>query len=204
MSAALAGAVRSEIGMIDDPTLKAWFAREIFSREASLTRFIRRNWRNEADVADLRQEVYARVYAAARDGLPLQAKPFLFTTAKNHMLNSAKRAAVVSITHVADLEVAMATADLVTPDRTLMARDELRRVQLGLDRLPPRCRQVVMLRKIDGLSTREVAARLNLGHDTVEQQLVRGMRALADFMRGGSGKIQRSDSRRRKPKATAQ
>ncbi len=188
--------------MVDAATLKAWFFREIFPLEPALTRFIRRNWRNESDVADLRQDIYARVYSAAREQLPLQAKPFLFTTARNHLINTAKRAQIVSIEHVADLEASNVAIDTVTPDRHVAARDELRRVQEGLDRLPPRCREVVVLRKIEGLSTREVALRLNVGSDTVEQQMVHGMRALVDFMMGGSGKIRRPSAKRRNAKAS--
>ncbi len=187
--------------MIDDATLKAWFFREIFPLEPALTRFIRRNWRNESDVADLRQEVYANVYAAAREHLPLQPKPFLFTTARNHLINKARRVKIVSIEHVADLEALSVAVDAVTPDRHLTARDELRRVQAGLDRLPPRCREVVVLRKVEGLSTREVAARLGVGTDTVERQTVLGMRALVDFMLGGSGKIRRTVTKGDKAKA---
>ncbi|MDB5436198.1 MAG: polymerase sigma factor [Phenylobacterium sp.] len=184
--------------MIDDATLKAWFFREVFPLEAALTRYIRRNWRNESDVADLRQEIYARVYSAARERLPLQTKPFLFTSARNHLINQVRRAQVVSIDHVADLESSFVVVDAVTPDRHLTARDELRRVQAGLDRLPPRCREVVVLRKIEGLSTKAVAARLNIGVDAVEQQMVHGMRALVDFMTGGPGKIRRPPARKRR------
>jgi RNA polymerase sigma-70 factor (ECF subfamily) len=187
--------------MIDDATLREWFFREIFPLEAALTRFIRRNWRNESDVSDLRQEIYARIYGAARERLPLQAKPFLFTAARNHLINTAKRGQIVSFEHVADLEASPLAIDTITPEQHLTARDELRHVQAGLDRLPPRCRQVVMLRKIEGLSTREVATRLNVGVDTVEQQLVHGMRALVDFMLGGSGKIRRPATKPRSVEA---
>jgi RNA polymerase sigma-70 factor (ECF subfamily) len=186
--------------MIDDATLRAWFFREVFPLEAALTRYIRRNWRNESDVADLRQEIYARIYSAARERLPLQTKPFLFTTARNHLINQAKRAQIVSIDHVAGLEASPVLVDAVTPDRHVTARDELRRVQAGLDRLPPRCREIVVLRKIEGLSTKAVAARLNIGVDAVEQQMVHGMRALVDFMAGGPGKIRRPPAR--KPRAS--
>jgi RNA polymerase sigma-70 factor (ECF subfamily) len=190
--------------MIDDATLKAWFFREVFPLEPALTRYLRRNWRNESDIADLRQEVYAKVYSAARERLPLQAKSFVFTTARNHLINLAKRAQIVSIEHVADLEASAVAIDTVTPDRHLTARDELRRVQAGLDRLPPRCREVVMLRKIEGLSTKETALRLNVGSDTVEQQMVHGMRALVDFMMGGAGKIRRPQAKKGAAKATEQ
>lgn len=183
--------------MVDDSTLKDWFFKEVFPLEPALTRYIRRNWRNESDIADLRQEIYARVFAGAREHLPLQSKAFLFTAARNHLINSAKRAQIVSFEHVADLEASIVAVDTLSPDRHVLARDELRKVQAGLDRLPPRCREVIVLRKIEGLSTREVASRLKIGSDTVEQQMVHGMRALVDFMLGGSGKIRRAPARKR-------
>ena len=177
--------------MIDDKVLKDWFFREIFPLEAVLTRYLRRNWRDQAEVGDLRQEIYARVYAAARERLPLQAKPFLLTAARNHLITTAQRAQVVSIDYVTDLESSTVVADDETPERQFGVREELRRVQAGLERLPPRCRQVVTLRKIEGLSTREAAQRLRVSIDTIEQQMVYGMRALVDFMLGGTGKIRR-------------
>jgi RNA polymerase sigma-70 factor (ECF subfamily) len=185
--------------MIDDDVVKGWFVQEILPLEPALTRFIRRHWRQMADVADLRQDIYARIYAAAREQLPRQARPFMFATARNHLINCAKRAQVVSIEYFADLEASTFAVDTVTPDRTLSAQDEFRRVRMGLDQLPPRCREVVLLRKIEGLSTREVAARLRVGVGTVEQQMVHGMRALVDFMLGGSGKIRRPAAAKRSP-----
>lgn len=183
--------------MTDEAGLRAWFCQEVLPLEAALTRFIRRNWRIEADIPDLRQEVYERVLEGAARGLPLQTKPFVFTVARNHLINCAKRAQIISFEVVADLESSTVAMDVMTPERHLTARDELRRVQAGLDRLPPRCREVVRLRKVEGLSTREVAERLGVGIDTVEQQTVHGMRALVDFMLGGSGKIQRGAGARR-------
>jgi RNA polymerase sigma factor (sigma-70 family) len=183
--------------MTDEAALKTWFCREVLPLEPALTRFIRRNWRIEADIPDLRQEIYERVLEGASRSLPLQPKPFLFTVARNHLINSAKRAQIISFEVVADLESSTVAMDTMTPDRHLSARDELRRVQQGLDRLPPRCREVVRLRKIEGLSIRETAERLGVGIDTVEQQTVHGMRALVDFMLGGTGKIQRGPGLRR-------
>jgi DNA-directed RNA polymerase specialized sigma24 family protein len=40
----------------------------------------------------------------------------------------------------------------------------------------------VEMRKIDGLSQREVATQLGITEDTVERQVSRGVRALADAM----------------------
>jgi RNA polymerase sigma-70 factor (ECF subfamily) len=107
------------------------------------------------------------------------------------LINRAKRARIVSFDVVADLD-AISGNDVLDPERQLLAREELRRIQLGLEQLPPRCREVVLLRKIRGLSTRETANELGIGIDTVEKQMTLGMRALANFMLGGSAKVQRS------------
>jgi len=190
--------------MVDDEQLQAWFDREVFPLEAALTRYIRRHWRNESDVADLRQEIYVRIYASAQRQLPAHPRAFLFTTARNHLINVARSARVVSLDLVADLEATFPDLSGSNLDRQLSARDELRRVQEGLERLPARCRQVLVLRRVEGLSTREVAEHLNISVSTVENQLVHGLRALTDFMMGGQGRIRRpgtAQARGRKPKS---
>jgi RNA polymerase sigma-70 factor (ECF subfamily) len=183
--------------MVDDAALNAWFCREVLPLEPALTRFIRRNWRNGGDVIDFRQEIYERALGGARAGLPGHARAYLFTIARNQLINHARRERIVSFEQIADLESLDFDKDLTATERHLSARDELRRAQAGLEQLPPRCREVVRLRKVEGLSTREVALRLGIGIDTVEKQTVLGMRALTDFMLGGSGKVRRSDEARR-------
>ena len=98
---------------------------------------------------------------------------------------------------VADLEASLPDPSVIDVEAHLTAREELRRVQAGLDGLPARCRQVVTLRRIEGLTTREVAERMNISVSTVEQQMVHGMRALADFLAGGSGRVRRVPVRSR-------
>ena len=133
--------------MLDQESLRRWFCAEILPLERPLTRYIARNWRNGADVADLRQEIYARVIeGVGRSGLPLQAKPYLFTTARNHLINCARRGQIISLESVLDL------------------------------------------------ASTNVAARLGITVGTVEQQMVLGMRAVVDFMLGGTGRLKRPPS----------
>lgn len=82
--------------------------------------------------------------------------------------------------YVADLESIEITDDLLATDRQMTARLELRRLQAALAELPPRCREVVRLRKIEQLPQREVARQMGITEDTVERQLSKGVRILAD------------------------
>jgi len=186
--------------MVEEEALKAWFTREILPLEPALTRFLRKNWRNKDDIPDFRQEIYARVYEAARASLPLQANRFLLTVARNHLINSSRRANVVSFELVADLESMVVVWDNMTPERHFAAREELRLLEAGLGNLPRRCREIIRLRKIEGLSQREVADRLKIAENTIEHQTIFGMRALVDFMLGGSGKIKRRVASRKQDK----
>lgn len=183
--------------MVDDAALNAWFCREVLPLEATLTQFIRRNWRVVADVVDLRQEIYERALVGARAELPKHTKPYLYAVARNHLINRARRAQVVSFELVADMATLEHDFDRFSTERQLSARDELRRAEAGLNRLPPRCREVVRLRKVEGFSTRETAEQLGISVDTVEKQMTQGMRALVDFMLGGTGKISRPPVLRR-------
>jgi len=134
-----------------------------------------------------------------RPRLPHHTPGYLYTVARNHIANRARRAKIISFALVADLDV-QAAMGAFEPEPALIARDELRRALRGLELLPPRCREVVRLRKVEGLSTREAADRMGVSIDTVEKQLTLGIRALTDFMLGGTGKIQRQSrigSRRR-------
>jgi RNA polymerase sigma factor (sigma-70 family) len=177
--------------MVDEEALKHWFCREVLPLERSLTHFIRRNWRLEDDVIDLRHDVYELAISGAREGLPTATRAFLFTIARNHLINCAKRARIVSFDLVADLETVHHDIDMFEAERHLDAREALRRTQLGLAKLSPRVREIVELRKIEGLSAKETAERLGVGKDAVNHQLSMGMKALADFMLGGAGRIVR-------------
>ena len=177
--------------MVDDEVIEDWFCREVLPLERSLTHFIRRNWRVAEDVIDLRHDVYELAITGAQRVLPMQTRQYLFTVARNHLINQAKRARIVSFDLVADLETIDRDIDMFEAERHLDARDALRQVLAGLEKLSPRVREIVRLRKIDGLTVKETAERLGIGKDAVNHQVMMGMKALADHMLGGTGRIVR-------------
>jgi RNA polymerase sigma-70 factor (ECF subfamily) len=164
--------------------LRAWFIRDVLPLEPALTQYLHTNWRNRSDIDDLLQEVYVRVCEAARREIPHPAKPFVFAVARNLLVDRVRREHIVSIETVSDLDALGVAVEEPGPDRNAMARQELRRLQTALDQLPPRARQAVLLRKIEGLSYREIAVRMGIGEDTVSEHLSKAMYALADTLYG--------------------
>jgi DNA-directed RNA polymerase specialized sigma24 family protein len=84
--------------------LDEWFVSEVLPLEGLLVAVIRRHWREADEVADLRQEVFARVYESAAVRRPECAQAFVITTARNLLIDRARRSQVVSFETVADLE----------------------------------------------------------------------------------------------------
>jgi RNA polymerase sigma-70 factor (ECF subfamily) len=178
--------------MIDEAILSQWFKTEILPLERSLMAFLRRHWRISEDLVDFRQDIYERVLAAAAEkGLPQSAKAYLFITARNHLINKARREQVVSFELVADMEGIEQDFDMFATERHLNARDELRKAQAAFDLLPARCREVIRLRRVEGYSARQTADELNVSLSTVEKEFTHGMRAITDYLLGGPGGMRR-------------
>ena len=177
---------RSSGAAMTAPDLEAWFVREVLPLESALMQFLEHNWRNEADIADLRQDVYERVCEAAQEHIPEHAKAFVFKTARNLLVDRVRRSQVVPIDAVSDFEALGIPLDAPGPDRGVIARDELRRLQAALDCLPPRCREAV----VSGGSRASAARKSQLGwvlgtESTVSFHLTTGIRALVDAVYGG-------------------
>ena len=169
------------VGAVDE-TLNAWFAREVLAHEAALMRYLARIGPSRSDVSDLRQEVYVKVYEAAKQSRPTFAKSFLFQTARNLIIDRARRGRVVSIRAAGDLDNSNVLVDEISPERRLHVHQEMEHLNRAFALLPPRCREVVWLRKVDGMAQRDVARQLGISVRTVEFQVQKGMRILANAL----------------------
>jgi RNA polymerase sigma factor (sigma-70 family) len=162
----------------------AWFEREVLPLEAALMQFLRHNWRNRSDIGDLRQDIYVRVYESALQKLPDTPKAFVFAIARNLLIQRTRREQIVPIEAVTDFEALGTAVDAPNPERTAIARDELRRLQSAVDRLPPRCREAFVMQRIDGLTRHEIAERMGLSERTVKNHLREASLILANILYG--------------------
>jgi RNA polymerase sigma-70 factor (ECF subfamily) len=179
-----------------EETLEAWFIREILAHEEALVRYLSRHWPKQDEILDLRQETYIRVYETAHVSRPLTPRAFLFTTARNLLVDRIRRKRIVSIDAVGDLESLNVLVDEISPEHRLDARQELRRLTQAFDDLPPRCREAVWMRRVDELPQKEIATRLGITEKVVEKHITLGMRRLVDAMFGSKPGDTRESARR--------
>lgn len=164
-------------GRLEDE-LAQWFVREIFPLQPMLDRYLRRSWSNRWEVSDLRQDAYVRVYEAALREKPFNPKHFLFQVARNLMIDRSRRKSVVAFESFADFDEIEADSDQPDAEQAMAAGQELKLLRAAIGELPARCREVVTLRKIEGLSQRDIARKMGITENTVERQVAIGVRLL--------------------------
>jgi RNA polymerase sigma-70 factor (ECF subfamily) len=135
--------------------------------------------RNVADVDELLQETYEHLLAAgaAPEREEVRSiRAFALTVARNVALSWLRHRQVVPIELVADLETLETLDDRDQVEEIVNSHQELALLTRAVARLPARCRQVFTLRKVYGLSQKEIAASLSISENTVEQHLAKGVR----------------------------
>jgi RNA polymerase sigma factor (sigma-70 family) len=165
------------------PDFDRWYREEVLVHERALRAYLRRAFPIVTDVDDVVQETFVRVLEAKRGGEIQHVRGYVFATARNLALAMMRRRDIVAIDGVAELEGLDVSTDELGVSETVGLRLEIELLTQAIDALPDRCREVLRLRKIEGLSQREIATRMGISEHTVEGQVASGMRRCAQFFR---------------------
>jgi RNA polymerase sigma-70 factor (ECF subfamily) len=157
------------------PTDQArWFTEEVDPHRGALRAYVQRAFPGVRDVDDVVQDSLLRLWTA---------RAFLFKIARNRALDLLRHDQASPLVGVRDLAALSVAEDGPSPADALTTTEKIELVAAAIADLPDRCREIVVLRKLSGLSQREVATRLGLSERTVEVQVARGTRRCADFLR---------------------
>jgi|SRR5579883_1944601 len=158
-----------------------WFAEQVQPHESALRSYLRGRFPSLPDIDDLVQESYARLIRAKQTGRIAYVKAFLFTTARNAALDLFRRRQVVTIDAIGDLTALPISVEGPDAGEAVSKQQELDLLADAVRALPERCRQVLTLRLLYGLSQKEIAAELKISEHTVKAQLAKGVRRCAAY-----------------------
>jgi RNA polymerase sigma factor (sigma-70 family) len=143
-------------------------------------------FRNRADVDELYQDVAERLLVSNVDFNTIKSiRAFILTVTRNVMLDELRHRKVVQIDYIADMDVLerMGPTDY-GGEELVNFEQELRVLWQAADLLAPIARVVFLMRKVYGSSQKEIAARLKISENTVEQHLSKAMRQIRPYLSG--------------------
>jgi RNA polymerase sigma-70 factor (ECF subfamily) len=161
-----------------------WFSEHVQPHEPALRAYLSRRFPTLPDHDDLVQETYVRVLRVEDPARLAHPKAFLFTTARNAAIDLFRRRHTHPHDSLAESEGLIELPLLDTPPtvaETLERRQRREALTEALRSLPERCREVMLLRYLDGCSGKEIAARLGISLGTVKGHLLKGVRDCARY-----------------------
>jgi RNA polymerase sigma-70 factor (ECF subfamily) len=171
----------SESTRLPAPTLSRWFTEEVQPHEPALRAYLQARFPTLADHDDLVQETYTRLLRAQANGGVRYPKAFLFTAARNAAFDLFRRRGAKPTEAVTDLVELTVLEDIPGVGEQMDQSYELEVLADAVRALPDRCRQVIMLRYLDGLAYKEIAVQLGISTETVKVHMAKGMRRCAAF-----------------------
>lgn len=186
-----------DISLVDD-----WFVNHVLPLEPALMRLLCKYWHQHDEAEEIRQDIYVRIYEhSLRNGLPKNTASILMATAR-YLIDEEKRCVrLASLDSIDDVEI---SAELKVDELSLEViegtTEELHLLQVAINDLPPRCLEVVKLRKIEGYSKKKIANNLDMTEITVEQYLQHGLLVLAQTLYEQGLNVLRSPFARRRIK----
>ena len=165
------------------PDNSRWFADEVLPHEEPLRHWLGARFPSLGDRDDLVQESFLRVLRARAVGPIVNARAFLFTTARNIALNHLRHRRHERPEALGEIDPLGVVDEGASPAESAARRQEIDLLHVALQSLPIRCREVFTLRRIQGVSQQEIAARLGITEKTVENHCLFALRRCAVFFR---------------------
>jgi len=164
------------------PSSARWLAEEVRPHEAHVRGYLRHQF-PDVDADDVVQESYLKLLQHEAGGRILSAKAYFFSVARNTALKVFRRRRIfssVAVNELPDWRVLDGGPDAI---ETINARQRLELVADAVDQLPARCREIIRLALVAGLTTADIAKQLGIAESTVRVQMARGIKKCAAYLR---------------------
>lgn len=148
-----------------------------------LKRFLSGFLASPDDIEDVVQETFLRAYRAEhKDTVIRSPKAFLFRIARNLALKELRRKSRRITSYIEDLGATEVIDEQSSVEDQVAQRERLAVFCKAAATLPLQCRRAFLLRKIYGLSQKEISRELNISVSTVEKHLATGLTRCNAFM----------------------
>jgi RNA polymerase sigma factor (sigma-70 family) len=173
----------------------SWLARNVLPYEPGIRARLGRVYVYGLEIDDIIQEMYARLLTTPSLESIRYPRQYAIQTAKSIIIDHVRHSQVISIVSSGSMEQLNISLPEANAEERLEFREDIRNVSKALAQLPEKCRETLILRRVEGLSQKETARRLGISEKAVENHMSRGVWKLMDlFGRGGKTRNRSSDT----------
>ena len=140
--------------------------------------------RGRTDAEDVAQEALLRACRFFRGFHGGDARAWLLQIVRNTCYTWLEKNRPMELSMEFDEEIHLQTS--ATPETLAIAGDDRKRLTVALEKLPPRFREVLVLRELEGCSYKEIAAITSIPIGTVMSSLSRARRQLYSALANSS------------------
>ena len=151
--------------------------------QSALRRYISRFVRRRHDIDDVAQEVFLRAFRTEKQREIEQPKSFLFKIAHNVAVTELTKKSSQILDYIEDIDSSGVIATEGHAESEAIGRQTLGIHCEAVAKLPEQCRKVYLMRKVHGMSHKEISERLGIAVSTVEKHLAKGVRLCAGYVR---------------------
>ena len=152
---------------------------------SALRRFVKRFFADDHDVEDVVQEATITTYLASKAQTIGSEEAYLYGTARNIALARLRAQTKKIFQQIEDIEESEHLYNGAGSPEEQVSADQQLRVHLdAVAQLPEKCQRAYVLRKVHGLTHKEIAQRMNISVSTVEKHLIKAFERCQNYIEG--------------------
>ena len=160
-----------------------WFNKNLKPHETILRKWLNYRYNIASEIDDIIQDSYRKVLSARNLNVIQSPKAYLFATARNLVLMRLRHMKVENICYLEEnaFSSILDTSEVVT--ESVLRNERLEILKDAINSLPKKCKQIVILRKLNGMSQKAISFKLGISESTVEAQAVIAIKKMAIYFR---------------------
>lgn len=148
----------------------------------SLKRYASRYFRRPQEIEDIVQEAFVRVLEAQNKRKIQVDDGYLYRTTRNLALNTLQKSENRLTDTIGDLLPETVLLESLSLEDEFESRERFQLFCSAVRQLPRKCQRVFILRKVYGLSLKEIAERMDISVKTVEVHMTKAIVRCTDYM----------------------